>query len=179
MMMLYHYTALYAARSIADQCTYYGGAPFEDGLNAVPATAPWKPIPGYSYLGAQDDNALLELEWTGPVVRGPHAGTTPNTLYDLGSHRLFIPAGTGQHLRLIGMQLHPTLQDCDWIGSAPELAPRALKPKSWRFVFEGQRERATTCWRERDLESARRTLSDVCGQGISLLVRSHADRPWV
>ena len=178
MVKLYHYTAPYAARCNAAQRTYYGGVSFEDGLNVVPATAPWKDSLGYSFVGAEDVGALLELEWTGPVVQGPLAGTAPNTLYDLGIHRLFIPAGTTQHLRLIGMQLHPTLQECAWIGSAPQPIPCALKPSSWAFIFEGSKEREIISWREHDLESARKTLSDVCGQGIPLFVRSQAERPW-
>lgn len=178
MVKLYHYTAPYAARMIAEQQTYYGGASFEDGLNVVPSTSPWQPSPGYSWTGAKF-GALLEFEWKGPTVKRECAGTAPNTLYDLGVHRLFIPAGTDQHLRLIGMQLHPTLQESAWIGSPP--MPRVLiwPPRSWSFILKRSRDRAVARWCEQDLESTRKTLKDVCTQGRLVIVRSVTECPWM
>lgn len=178
-MKIYHYTAPHAARCIADQYTYYGGASFEDGLNAVPATYPWKKSPGYSWDGAENTNALLELEWKGPVVRNPNAGMTPNTLYDLTSHRLFIPAGTTKHLYLTGMLLRPKLKECYWMDADPVLGPRAFQPSSWRFALKFFRQREILRWRERDLELARRTIIDVSVQGRVLKVASETERPRI
>lgn len=178
MVILYHYTAPYAARSIAERGTYYGGVCFEDGINTVPANGPWRTSTGYSCTGAQSTDALLELEWTGPVVTRPYARTIPNTLYDLGSHRLFIPAGTTQHLRLIGMQLHPKLHESAWIGPPPQTLACVWRPGSWRFIFEILRKRETIRWREHDFDSARKIISYVNGEGVALVVRSETERPW-
>lgn len=177
-MKLYHYSSPLAARRIAEQRTYYGGASFEDGLNAVPATCPWQASPGYSWKSA-NTGALLEFEWTGPIVRGPYAGTDPNTLYDLGGHRLFIPAGTSKNLRLIGMQLHPKLREDAWVGHPPELSFCWFKPSSWGLMLEHSRKRAISRWCQQDLEAACQILREVLANGVPVAVLSVTKRPWM
>ncbi|RDE07567.1 hypothetical protein [Pelagibacterium lacus] len=44
----------------------------------------------------------LFFEWSGPVEIGP--GSAPNVLFDQMPHRVFVPAGTEQYLRLTGFR---------------------------------------------------------------------------
>ncbi|MAN76217.1 MAG: hypothetical protein CML24_03205 [Rhizobiales bacterium] len=48
----------------------------------------------------------LFFQWSGPVEIGP--GTTPNVLFDQMPHRVFVPAGTDQDLRLTGFKAAAT-----------------------------------------------------------------------
>ncbi len=177
MIKLYHYTSPHAARLIAQLGIYYGAVGFEDGLNVVPASTPWNPSPGYSTAGA-NHCALLELEWSGPIVQNPAGGSEPDKLFDLGAHRLFIPQGTTKHLRLTKIRLRKGLQQSNWIFHSSEPRVHLFRPLSWRLIIPCEKAKEIARLRLRDLEAARATIKRVSIQGMPIEVRSFRERPW-
>lgn len=102
-------------------------------------------------LSGQADRcgAILTFEWTGLIVQMPkeletwaQARYAPDTLYDERPNRVFVPAGTTRHLRLVGLTLREEASWAQLVTDPPRPGGRQLldpgawfdwcKPEQWR-----------------------------------------------
>ncbi len=97
----------------------------DDGLSARLVNHPNGP-----YLLCELDSfgAFLEFEWTGKVVRSSGNYWAPNLLHDQHPLRAFVPAGTDDHLYLVGIRFRATH---GWADALLLPQARLCKPVSW------------------------------------------------
>lgn len=96
----FHITSPAAALAILRSRTFHGTPAGKAGAGVT------------GWLDGQADTgnpaqcgAILHFVWRGPIEPRPSGMGTPDTLYDERPARVFVPAGTRRHLRLVAVVL--------------------------------------------------------------------------
>lgn len=134
MTRLLHITSPRTALKTIRSGTFRAGPILGDaGLNAY-----MEPHPNGSYGSNhhEQDGAILEFEWTGPISTQPYGNYPPmDVLMDQHPHRAFLFVGTGQgiggtpkHLHLVGVTLK---QGHSWAEAVNKPQIKLDQPATW------------------------------------------------
>ncbi len=180
-IILHHETSPRIAVQIArTRCCKAGPILGDSGLNVI---IPTNANGGYYAGQAQNRGAILIFNWNGPVSRAHFADGYPvDTLYDQHPHRGFVPVGTTNHLKLVGIQLNKGVT-WEMAVDVPEFRTKGRK-LAWAFSKCPRWKRSQAALIEKEVEKILRgqpTMSVVFPENCiykSFLLQRYPNVDW-